>query len=558
MDAVTLLSEAFNVSGPQAGVWEAGRLVRVVGDVSIAAEDTLIIEPGVEVRFLGYHSIDVFGTMLATGEENDSIVFTSGQPNPAPNDWETILFWNHTSSGSIISYCKIQFGYIGIICYENAAPVISNNLIKWNNGIGIRCVYSSSPTIQYNSISNNNSDGIYCHHFSSPSIQNNTIINSNGHGINCDYSCSPSIQYNTISFNNSNGISCSKSSPSIFKNTIIHNNQNGIYCPNPSSPIIQNNNILQNNSSGIHSNYLTGYVNSMPYILNNIIAGNYLGIFLSTDHQTFSNNIFWNNTILSGGSAVPPEFGNVVTQNTNGDPCDTYFNLFMDPEFVDYANGDFNLLVTSPCIDAGNPDTAYYDPDGTIVDIGAYYFDQGSAAPVISDFTADPVSGRQPLVVQFTNAITGPVTEYTWSFGDGTTSNQPNPVHVYTAMGTYDVSLLVTGPGGSDTKVKANYITVNAPLPPLVAKFTAEPLLGYAPLEVQFTNESTGPWQTVLWDFGDGNTDTVSNPLHTYQEPGFYTVSLSIFTGTSYPSDQTSQIHVVGWCNFARAKLWSN
>ena len=203
------------------------------------------------------------------------------------------------------------------------------------------------------------------------------------------------------------------------------------------------------------------------------------------------------------------------------------------PVTVDFTLVDYSLLPTSPCIDAGDPDPAYYDPDGTIGDIGAFYYDQGSAAPVISDFTADPVSGRQPLVVQFSQEITGPVTSYLWSFSDGSTSTLPNPVKVFTEMGKVSVSLLVEGPGGQDILVKNDYITVLAPLPPLNPLFTATPLLGYAPLEVQFTNQSTGPWQTLLWDFGDGNTSTALNPLHTYQQPGEYTVTLSISTGTS-------------------------
>ena len=563
LDDITLqpgFSGTLEVSGPQSGTWESNYLVKAMGNLTVAAGDTLIIEPGVTVQFMGFYKLEIFGTLLATGAEGDSIVFTSGHPTPVPNDWQTIHFQNASSSGSIVSNAKVQYGQTGIYCQSNASPMIINCLIQFNTGYGISCFGVSSPTIQNNTISNNNSSGIYCS-FSSPTIQNNNISNSNGNGIYC-FSSSPNIQNNIFSNNNSSGIYVIyDSSPNIqnnyiknnfrgilyssnllsniISNLIINNDQEGIYCS--SSAIIQKNTICQNNVAGLRTDS-----NSNPDVYNNIFVGNTRGVQLFGAPSTLTNNLFWDNTTLSEGSAVPASFGEIVTQNANGDPCDTYFNLFMDPEFVDNANGNFNLLVTSPCIDAGNPNQAYYDPDGTIADIGAYYFDQGSAAPVISDFTADPVSGRQPLVVQFTNDITGPVTEYTWSFGDGTTSNQPNPAHVYTSMGTYDVSLLVTGPGGSDTKVKANYITVNAPLPPLVAKFTAAPLLGYAPLEVQFSNQSTGPWQTVLWDFGDGNTSTVSNPLHTYQEPGYYSVSLTITTlSTSKTEFKENYIHAI-------------
>jgi PKD repeat protein len=80
-----------------------------------------------------------------------------------------------------------------------------------------------------------------------------------------------------------------------------------------------------------------------------------------------------------------------------------------------------------------------------------------------ADFTAEPTSGQQPLAVIFTNLSTGNFDATIWSFGDGNTSNDPhNPRHVYTAAGVYTVTLTINGAEGSDTKIKTNYITVNA------------------------------------------------------------------------------------------------
>ncbi len=64
--------------------------------------------------------------------------------------------------------------------------------------------------------------------------------------------------------------------------------------------------------------------------------------------------------------------------NANGDSCDVYNNIQMNPCFVDTANGDYHLTVNSPCIDAGDPDSPL-DPDGTIADMGAFYYDQDQA-----------------------------------------------------------------------------------------------------------------------------------------------------------------------------------
>jgi hypothetical protein len=64
-----------------------------------------------------------------------------------------------------------------------------------------------------------------------------------------------------------------------------------------------------------------------------------------------------------------------VQTNANSDSCDTFYNIYLDPLFVDFNGGDYHLTEESPCIDAGDPAFAL-DPDGTITDMGAFYYDQ--------------------------------------------------------------------------------------------------------------------------------------------------------------------------------------
>jgi PKD repeat protein len=73
------------------------------------------------------------------------------------------------------------------------------------------------------------------------------------------------------------------------------------------------------------------------------------------------------------------------------------------------------------------------------------------AGPPAVSFTAQPVTGTAPLTVGFTDQSSGQITGWAWSFGDGQTSNQQNPVHAFTAPGTYQVTLTVSGPGGTAT-----------------------------------------------------------------------------------------------------------
>lgn len=81
---------------------------------------------------------------------------------------------------------------------------------------------------------------------------------------------------------------------------------------------------------------------------------------------------------------------------------------------------------------------------------------------------------------------------------------------------------------------------------PLAAEFTAEPRIGPEPLTVQFTDRSTGSITSWLWDFGDGTTSTDKNPVHTFQEPHSYTVSLTV-TGPDGSDSETKPTHIQGF-----------
>jgi PKD repeat protein len=145
--------------------------------------------------------------------------------------------------------------------------------------------------------------------------------------------------------------------------------------------------------------------------------------------------------------------------------------------------------------------------------------------PVQAAFNAAPLIGKLPLTVVFTDTSTGTITSWLWDFGDTVTSPLPSPTHTYNLTGTFTVSLTVNGLYGSDTEVKTNYITV---CEPVVADFTAVPTEGVAPLQVQFTNLSTGDYATSLWHFGDGISSTQRSPTHTYTTTGTRTVTLTV------------------------------
>jgi uncharacterized protein (TIGR02145 family) len=170
----------------------------------------------------------------------------------------------------------------------------------------------------------------------------------------------------------------------------------------------------------------------------------------------------------------------------------------------------------------------------------------GGSAPD-AEFLGSPTSGVFPLTVNFIDQSGNNPTSWHWNFGDGNTSNEQNPEHIYQDAGSYTVSLNVSNEYGSDTETKPDYIQVtsggNAP----VANFTASPTNGSAPLTTYFTDQSTNDPTSWYWDFGDGGTSNDQNPEHTYFVSGNFTVSLTV--ANDYGSDtetKTNYITITG------------
>jgi PKD repeat protein len=141
-------------------------------------------------------------------------------------------------------------------------------------------------------------------------------------------------------------------------------------------------------------------------------------------------------------------------------------------------------------------------------------------------FTANVTEGDKPLSVQFTDLSANNPPQWSWTFGDGGSSNQRNPVHTYTAPGLYTVTLTATNPKGSCGVTRTNYITVEE-IPP-VAAFTVDHTYMIAGQDIRFTDQSQNSPTTWFWQFGDGQTSSLKNPRHAYAAPGTYTVTLRV------------------------------
>ena len=189
-----------------------------------------------------------------------------------------------------------------------------------------------------------------------------------------------------------------------------------------------------------------------------------------------------------------------------GDGTDTVAN----PQHTFTVPGTYavTLVATADC----GADTARVDIEVT-----------APGAPVAA-FTRLPVRGCAPLLVGFTDQSTGLRTGRSWDFGDAATDTAAAPGHEYALPGSYDVRLVVFGPGGADTLTVAGAVIVDGPV---TAAFAADVTTGPGPLVVTFTDQSAGGATAWAWDFGDGGTSTEQHPVHEFAMPGAYTVSLT-------------------------------
>jgi PKD repeat protein len=128
------------------------------------------------------------------------------------------------------------------------------------------------------------------------------------------------------------------------------------------------------------------------------------------------------------------------------------------------------------------------------------------------------------LSVQFNNASVSS-SNFQWNFGDGGTSTQANPTHLYSSFGAYDVTLTAISDCG--TTVFTQTIVVSA-LPQ--AAFTVQNTYGCAPYSVQFQNQSSSTATSYLWYFPGGipASSTLENPTVSYPTAGMYDVALSV------------------------------
>ncbi len=405
------------VSGPVSGTWTAALSPYVVlGELEVPTGLALTIQPGVAVQFTGHYKLTVHGTLTAVGLPGDSIIFTRLQTFYT---WAGI-FIETASAPCELGYCVIEWSYAqgaigtpqakggGVHVLGSTLNLhdcrISNNLADAKGG-GLYLNYANgeiSHTIFTNNTCYSDGGGIFVDNTSSASIHDCEIKNNtadNGAGIYLMYSdnilANLDVHHNNANVSNGGGIYMYHSSPNIHNSKINHNTSSssygsGLYCYSYSSPLIFYNEICFNNYTAI---YCGDY--SSPIINNCTVFGNNSYLIRTANQSTPSgiNNIMLGSPYafyIGTGCSVTMSYSNIQTawpgqgNMTNAQPF-----------FVNSYADDFNLMPYSPCIDHGSPSSPL-DPDNTVADMGAHYFNQNQPQGICS-ITATPLGA--PIVL---------------------------------------------------------------------------------------------------------------------------------------------------------------
>lgn len=240
-------------------------------------------------------------------------------------------------------------------------------------------------------------------------------------------------------------------------------------------------------------------------------------------------NFFNASTINDGNITAYQWFFGDGSNSTVTDPVHQYATA---------GNYNVSLVVTSDlgCTDTITQSTTIY------------------SNPVV---TASAGSVCEGIATSFTSNITvsnANISSVYWSFGDGTGSNDVNPDHLYSANGTYQVSLVALSDQGCSDSTGMT-VTVN-PVP--VAAFTSADACLYS--SVVLTDQSTITSGTITswnWNHGDGSGAGTANSTHTYNTPGSYYVMLTVTSNNGCVDSTAATVNVypVPQANFTKANV---
>jgi len=235
--------------------------------------------------------------------------------------------------------------------------------------------------------------------------------------------------------------------------------------------------------------------------------------------------------------------GEVVTfeNNSSGNATDFVWNFddgtpevfsgaaTIDHVFSNTGNYIVSLIASVGGVGGGCADTAYVPITVEPTPVADILLDNDSACDVLD--------------VNFTDNSSGTISSWEWNFGNSSTSLAQNPPTItYNNPGSYNVVLTVEAPNGcknSDSEIVTVYES------PVADFIVSDVCIGSEGTFTDLSSSAAGdPITSWEWDFGDSNTSTDQNPVHTYNTAGIYTVTLTVNTDHCSASTSTTVIVV--------------
>ncbi len=368
------LSNTIYVQGNQKGRWYKSKKYKVIDDVNIPANDSLIIEAGTTVEFQGAYTwmIDSNAVLKALGTENEKITFKSFEKTIP---WRNILIYD---ASTVFRHCIFQDFEPG---YSMSAGIAAFDLYTRGNSLEItNCIFRNFKynaiyvrmkfIIEQNTIYDfTEGSGILVQDVINSTVRCNHIYNATSKSAGIYATGASRIEENYVHDIDGVGIDCSTSLPDVWNNVVsnveigirLSGSTNGRYYGS-----VKNNVISYCNDIALDCHW---YPLGKEVITSNVFYESNKGIYaFGADilNNSIINNLFYDNNV-NFESVDIPYIGILVSVNANGDPVDSYDNLMQDPLFINPVTPIFQK--ESPLYKAGlNGADIGYDVEGTCVE----------------------------------------------------------------------------------------------------------------------------------------------------------------------------------------------
>ena len=224
-------------------------------------------------------------------------------------------------------------------------------------------------------------------------------------------------------------------------------------------------------------------------------------VVLKDISKTNSKILSWQWNFGDGNSETFSQGG--LVNHIYANPGQYYVTLTIADSSGCYSNS--NASAQSRYVDVNGPKAAFStSSNNTFITLPVYFYN-------------------------YTNNYNSYNTQYTWQFGDGTSSTDYNPTHAYPLPGQYTVLLIARNPVTNCTDTTSQLIIVNNFNPAFAINISFLTAGSCPPILARFSNNSIN-YTNVKWDFGDGITaDNINYPAHVYEKPGKYLVKLYVY-----------------------------